>query len=442
MMNDRIEIVDLTDSGEGIGRLDTLTVFVEGTVPGDIAEVTLKELKKTYGIAELKTLVRPSENRVVPPCPYAASCGGCQIQNIDYQEQLSIKKRVVVDALERIGHQEDFEIFDTLGMEEPYHYRNKSSFPVSLDREMGFYRKRSHDLVVVDECLIQGQAMNEVLAELAVLVRNSRITIYDEKSHKGLLRHVVIRESRQKELMVIFVLRKNEARDLIPLVEGLKKACPRVTSIYLNVNGSRGNRILGYENHLLDGKEVLVDTLGEFQFRISPNSFFQVNTSQTEKLYEKVLEFADLQGDEVVFDLYCGIGSITHYLAKKAKKVYGIEIVGAAIDDAILNTELNRLVNVEYLLGRVEEEIHRLVDSRIQPDLVVVDPPRKGLETKLIDTLIDLRPDKIVYVSCKPSTLARDVRIFTQNGYRLVKVQPVDMFPHTTHVECVVKLEK
>jgi len=441
-MDYRVKIVDLTDSGEGIGHIDGMTVFVEGMIPGDLGRVVITQKKRTYFLAVLEELVEASGHRIEAPCPYAASCGGCQIQNIDYREQLNIKKKIVADALQRIGHQQDFEVFDTLGMTGPYYYRNKSSFPVSMDRELGYYKKRSHELVAVEECLIQGRAMNALLKEIRVLIRESRIPIYDEKRHKGLLRHVVIRESRQEELMVIFVLRKNKPEELLPLVEKLKKSDSRVSSVYLNVNPSKGNRILGYENHLLYGKEVLMDTLGDFQFRISPNSFFQVNPVQTEKLYEKVLEFSELKGHETVFDLYCGIGAITHYLAKRAKKVYGIEIVGAAIDDAILNTRENQIHNIEYLLGRAEEEIDRLINSRIRPELVVVDPPRKGLETKLIDKLIDIKPDRIIYVSCKPSTLARDVRIFTQNGYTLGKVQPVDMFPHSMHVETIVALYK
>ncbi|MBN2260723.1 MAG: 23S rRNA (uracil(1939)-C(5))-methyltransferase RlmD, partial [Clostridiales bacterium] len=427
-----IEIIDLTDKGEGIGKIDDLAVFIDGAVPGDHVKIKISQLKKNYGIGEIVEIISESEIRTKPLCMHFEDCGGCQVQNIKYEEQLKIKKQIVKDALDRIGHQNDYELFDTIGMENPYGYRNKSSFPLDSEGNMGFYKKRSHDLIEIEDCVIQGNLINKVMKEIQRQIKILEISIYNETSHKGMLRHVVIRESKSKsEVMVIFVTNGKSLNGLEILSASLMNSFPEVISIYQNINKDKGNRIMGFHNQLISGEAEIIDKIKEYSFKISPNSFFQVNNSQTEKLYQTALDYAELKGDEIIFDLYCGIGTITHFLAEKAKKVYGIEIVGEAIDDAIENTKLNQLDNIEYILGRAEEEIDQLYYSRISPNIVVVDPPRRGLDTKLIDKIIEIKPEKIVYVSCKPSTLARDVAVFTANGYKLIKAQPVDMFPHT-----------
>jgi 23S rRNA (uracil1939-C5)-methyltransferase len=437
-----IDIRDLTDKGEGIGSIDGLTVFVNGTVPGDRASVKVTTLKKNYAIGDIVEILFPSDIRVQPPCEYFGTCGGCQIQNISYKEQLRIKKQLVVDALERIGNLKDVQVEETLGMEDPYRFRNKSSFPLNSYGEMGFYKKRSHEIVPINACLIQGDIVDKLMNFIQGWIKHEKISTYDEKRHKGLLRHVVIRESKENgEVMVIFVTNSKKKESVIERLSlELAKTFPMVQSVYQNINRSKGNRILGFENIHLSGKMQIIDHIGNQAFKISPNSFFQVNNSQANKLYDKALEYADLKGEEIVFDLYCGIGSITSRLALKAKKVYGIEVVGDAIDNAEENKALNNIQNIEYILGYSEDETEELVQRGIIPDVIVVDPPRKGLETKLIDKIIDVKPDRIVYVSCKPSTMARDVAIFTQHGYTLEKVQPVDMFPHSMHVETVARL--
>jgi 23S rRNA (uracil1939-C5)-methyltransferase len=329
-------------------------------------------------------------------------------------------------------------------MEEPYHYRNKSSFPVDIKGQLGFYMKRSHDVVSTKNCLIHGKQINAVIAEIQDWIKENNIQPYDEKHHKGILKHVVIRESKATDkLMVIFVVNaKKQVQQLDALADQLIQKFPNIISVYQNLNKHKGNRILGYESILINGEEHLIDNIGAHSFKISPTSFFQVNNIQANVLYQKAIEYADLQGDEIVFDLYSGIGTISLLLAEKAKKVYGIEVIGAAIDNANENKERNAVDNAEFILGYAEEETDNLIGRGIHPDVVVVDPPRKGLETYLIDKIIDVKPQKIVYVSCKPSTMARDVAIFTQHGYSLEKVQPVDMFPHTMHVEAIILMTR
>ncbi len=437
-----IDVRDLTDKGEGIGRIEGLTVFVNGAVPGDRVLIKVTTLKKNYALGEMVEMINPSELRVQPPCEYFGNCGGCQIQNIAYKDQLRIKKQVVVDALERIGNLKGVQVEETLGMENPYRFRNKSSFPLNSKGEMGFYKKRSHEIVPINTCLIQGEIVDKIMNFIQEWIKREKISTYDEKRHKGLLRHIVIRESKENgEVMIIFVTNSKKKESVIErFTLELKKSFPEVVSIYQNINRNKGNRIMGFENLHLSGKEQIIDHIGNQAFKISPNSFFQVNNTQANKLYEKALEYADLKGEEIVFDLYCGIGSITSRLALKAKKVYGIEVVGDAIDNAEENKALNNIDNIEYILGYSEDETEELIQRGIIPDVIVVDPPRKGLETKLIDKIIDVKPNRIVYVSCKPSTMARDVAIFTQHGYTLEKVQPVDMFPHSMHVETVALL--
>lgn len=439
-----VEIVDLTDKGEGIGRIDSLAVFVNGAVPGDRVRISVTTLKKQYAIGNIVDFIETSSMRVEPPCPHFGLCGGCQIQQIDYAKQLEIKRQVVVDALERIGNLHGVKVLETLGMENPTHFRNKSSFPVDAKGQIGFYRKRSHEIVPITSCLIQGKPVDEILTFIRQWISNGGIKPYDEQRHKGILRHVVIRESKDNgKLMVVFVTNtKDRLRELEAFVPSLIEAFPSIVSVHQNINRHKGNRILGYENRLLHGEAQITDKIGPHAFMISPNAFFQVNNVQADRLYGKAIEYAGLSGTETVFDLYCGIGTITQRLAKDAKHVYGIEVVGDAIDNAEENKTLNGLDNITYILGYAEDETEELIQRGIKPDVIVVDPPRKGLETKLVDKIIDLKPPRIVYVSCKPSTLARDLAIFSQHGYEIQEVQPVDMFPHSMHVETVVRLQR
>ena len=442
-----VTIEDITENGEGIGKVDGYTLFIKDAVIGDVAEVKVTRAKKTYGYARLMKVLTPSPDRVEPLCPVAGPCGGCQLQAMSYESQLRFKQKKVQDHLERIGGFRGIEVPPVLGMERPFAYRNKAQYPVGRNKDgeivMGFYAGRTHTIIPVERCLLGQQVNEQVLAVVRDWMVRCKIEPYEEETGRGMVRHVLIRAAKATgQVMVCLVVNAKKLPDADVLVEGLKSV-PGVASVSYNVNRERSNVILGREVVTLWGEEYIVDAIGEVEYEISPLSFYQVNPEQTERLYGTALEFAGLTGDEVVWDLYCGIGTISLFLAKKAKMVYGVEIVPQAIENAKSNAERNGIRNVEFFVGKAEDVLPEMYEKEnIHADVIVVDPPRKGCEGVLLETIVRMKPEKIVYVSCDSATLARDLRVLCDGGYEVRNVQPVDMFGMTVHVETVVLLSK
>lgn len=442
-----VKIEDMGKDGEGIGKVEGFTLFIKDAVIGDVVEAKLMKVKKNYGYARLINLVTPSPYRVEPKCPVYRQCGGCQIQALDYQEQLKFKERKVRGNLERIGGFEDIPMEPIMGMEEPYHYRNKAQFPIGTDKNgeiiTGFYAGRTHDIIPNTRCYLGVDVNEEILNVVLNFMKTYHISAYDESIGKGLVRHVLIRTGfTSKEIMVCLVLNGKKLPHSEKLVEELVKI-EGMTSITLNVNTKKTNVILGDEIILLWGETYIKDNIGDIVYQISPLSFYQVNPLQTRKLYETALEYADLKGEETVWDLYCGIGTISLFLAQKAKQVYGVEIVPQAIEDARRNASLNKIENAEFYVGKAEEVLPELYDKEgIYADVIVVDPPRKGCDEKCLETIVKMAPKRVVYVSCDSATLARDLKYLCERGYEVRRVRACDMFPMTGHVETVVLLSR
>ncbi len=438
-------IEDLGSNGEGIGRIEGFTVFVEGALIGEEVSVLIMKLKKQFAFGKLVEILKPSEERVEAVCPVAKWCGGCQLQHLSYASQLAYKTKKTQDALERIGKLEGVTVLDTIGMQDFWHYRNKAQFPVGVGKnneiEIGFYAKHSHRIINTKNCYLQQEKNTEVLAIVREFLEEFQIKPYDEETGKGTIRHILTRTSRTKnEMMICFVVNGNDFPKRKILVERLK-AVDGVVSIVLNENRKRNNVIMGEKIKTLYGKDTISDSMDGLYFDISALSFYQVNPVQTEVLYGKALEFADLKGEEIVLDLYCGIGTISLFLARKAKKVYGVEIIPQAIEDAKKNALNNQIDNVEFLVGDASDVVVQLQQERkIEFDVIVVDPPRKGCDKMVLDTIVALKPKTLIYVSCNPSTLARDVAQLKEAGYEVEQVQAVDQFPMTTHVEAVLKM--
>lgn len=437
----RIEIHDIGNRGEGIGKVKDFTVFVEGGLPQDIVEVRIVKVKSSFAYGKLINVITPSPMRQEPRCEVATRCGGCQLQHFDYNAQLEYKTKKVQEVLNRIGKIEDIEVKPTIGMENPYMYRNKAQFPVRKENgelKIGFFASRSHRIIDTNRCDIQHESNTEIIATVRSFLEEFNIPIYDEITHTGIVRHIVTKTGfKTNEIMVCIVANGKTLPHSDILVKRLKNI-KGVTSIVLNHNTIKGNVILGSSNTVIYGKPYIRDYIGDIVFEISPLSFFQVNPIQTEILYNKALEYAGLTGNEIVWDAYCGIGTISLFLAKKAKKVYGVEVVQQAIDDAKRNAIINNIDNVEFFAGLAEEVIPaKFNEEGIKADVIVVDPPRKGCDEKLLKTIVEMEPKKIVYVSCDPATLARDLNYLQSNGYKVKEVQPVDMFAQTVGVECV-----
>ncbi|MWC31089.1 23S rRNA (uracil(1939)-C(5))-methyltransferase RlmD [Paenibacillus sp. MMS18-CY102] len=450
-----IDIVGLTHDGEGVGRANNFTLFVHGALPGEQVLVKVLKVKKQYGYAKLMKLLQTSPDRVNAPCTIYKQCGGCQLQHMSYEAQLRWKRQHVVDNLTRIGKLNvdgDIIVHPTIGMDEPWRYRNKAQVPIGMalaDIEDGaaggliggFYAQGSHRIIDMDACLIQHERNDEVVRQIKRIGTDLGITAYDEESGRGLLRHVVVRTGFVTgELMVVLVTNGSHIPNKSEWIAGIRAAMPDVNSIVQNVNTRDTNVIFGDETRTLWGSDVIYDELDGIRFAISARSFYQVNPSQTVALYRKAVDYAGLTGAETVIDAYCGIGTISLFLARKAGRVYGVEVVPEAIEDAKRNAELNGIANAEFEAGLSEVVIPRWREEGIAADVIVVDPPRKGCDAALLDTIIRMKPERVVYVSCNPSTLARDLRVLEDGGYRTVEVTPVDMFPHTVHVECVVGL--
>lgn len=442
-----LEIEDCGIDGEGIGKADGFTVFVKDAVIGDTVTAKIIKAKKNYGYGRLMEVLKPSPYRVEPKCEFARQCGGCQLQALSYDQQLVFKTNKVKGHLERIGGFTDIPMEPIIGMDELFHYRNKAQFPVGRNKEgkivTGFYAGRTHNIIENRDCALGVAENKEVLDRVIAHMEKYGIEPYNEATGKGLVRHVLIRYGYfTKEVMVCLILNGNK----IPKEEQLVKSLceiPGMTSITINVNKKHSNVILGEEIRLLWGQEYITDRIGDISYQISPLSFYQVNPMQTQKLYAKALEYADLHGQETVWDLYCGIGTISLFLAQKAKFVRGVEIVPAAIENAKENAKLNGLENTEFFVGKAEEVLPREYKKNgVYADVIVVDPPRKGCDETLLETMVEMNPERIVYVSCDSATLARDLKYLCERGYELRKVCPVDQFGMTVHVETVVLLSK
>lgn len=451
-----LKIEDIGVDGEGIGKADGFTLFVKDAIVGDVIEAKVMKLKKNYGYARLMKILTPSEKRKEAKCPVARQCGGCQIQEMDYQEQLRFKEKKVRNNLERIGRFSR-EMLDAVmepicGMEEPFHYRNKAKYPIGTDKEgsptAGFYAGRTHQIIPNTSCALGKEVNTEILDIVLDFMKEYGLQAYDEKMGTGLFRHVLIRCGfKTGEIMVCLIVNGTEIPHADKLVEKLR-GISGMTSITMNINRENTNVIMGKEIRPLWGQDYITDYIGEIKYQISPLSFYQVNPVQTEVLYSLACEYADLTGKETVWDMYCGIGTISLFLAKKAKQVYGVEIIPQAIEDARTNAKINGIENAEFYVGKAEEVLPAYYENfakehpgqQAHADVIVVDPPRKGCDQALLETMVRMEPDRIVYVSCDSATLARDLKYLCEEGYELKKVRPADMFPMTVHVETVVKL--
>ena len=434
-----VDIVDIGQGGVGIGKYEGFTVFVEGGLIQDKVKVRINKSKKNYAVGDIVEIIEKSPFRVDRICSDdLKDCGGCQIQELDYNKQLELKTNEVKQVISRIGKLENVEIHETIGMQSPCRYRNKAQFPIQNingSTAIGFYKKKSHDVIPTDMCVIQHDINDKIIKIIKTYIQAYNVSIYNETTHTGVLRHLVTKVGfTTNEVMVVLVANGTNLPHLNELASVLQENIPGFKTLVLNINKAKTKVIYG------NGK--INDYIGDLVFEISPLSFFQVNPVQTEVLYNKALEYAELKENDTVFDIYCGIGSISLFLAQKATKVYGIEIVEDAIKDAKINAKLNNLNNVEFYVGKAEEVVPKMYSEGKTANVVVVDPPRKGCDEKVLDTIVSMKPDRVVYVSCNPSTLARDLAYLDERGYKCVEIQPVDMFPHTMHVETVAKLRR
>ena len=442
-----VSIEDMSEDGAGIGKLDGYIWFIKDAVIGDVVRARAMKMKKNYGFARLMEILTPSEARVEPKCPVARQCGGCQLQAMSYEEQLKFKERKVKNHLLRIGKFKENEIhmLPIMGMKEPWRYRNKAQFPFGLDKNgnivAGFYAGRTHDIIECEDCLLGVEENKDILGIIKGFMRVHGIRPYDETTHKGLVRHALIRKGfHSGEIMVCLVINGKDIPAKEQLVEELCQV-KGMTSIFYSINQEKTNVIMGKEIVNLYGPGYITDNIGNVTYQISPLSFYQVNPVQTEKLYGTALEYAGLTGNETVWDLYCGIGTISLFLAQNAKKVYGVEIVPQAIEDARRNAALNNITNAEFFTGKAEEVLPEQYEkNKVYADVIVVDPPRKGCDQVCLDTILKMAPKRVVYVSCDSSTLARDLRYLADGGYEVEKVRCCDMFGQSCHVETVVLL--
>lgn len=453
-----VTIEDIGVGGEGIGKVDGYTLFIKDAVIGDVAEVKVIKAKKNYGYARLINIVEPSPFRVEAKCPSARRCGGCQIQEMAYEKQLEFKENKIKGNLERIGgfSKEFIEsvMEPVVGMDDPFYYRNKAQFPFGTDKDgnpvTGFYAGRTHDIIQNTDCMLGVKVNKEILEVILDFMKKYKIKSYNEKTGKGLIRHALIRYGfTTKEIMVCLVINGKTIPHKEALIEKLT-AIEGMTSITTSTNTKNTNVIMGNSYDVLWGKGYIEDYIGNVKYQISPLSFYQVNPVQTEKLYGLALEYAELKGEETVWDLYCGIGTISLFLAQKAKQVYGVEIIPQAIDDAKNNAKINNINNAEFYVGKAEEILPQYYEDyakehngeKAYADVIVVDPPRKGCDETLLNTMTTMRPERIVYVSCDSATLARDLKVLCENGYKIDRVRGVDQFPNTVHIESVVQLSR
>lgn len=434
-------------SGEGIAKINDFTIFIQGAIKGEKVKILILKVAKSFAYAKILEIINASNNRNSVDCKTFSKCGGCTLRHINYRETLNIKRDIVKNCLYKELHR-DVEVKNTIGMEKPLYYRNKLQYPVGYDKDnkpiMGIYSGRTHNIIKTEQnCYIQNEKCSEIAKDIFEFTVKNNIKPYNEKTNRGTLRHIVIRIGiKTNEIMVTLVVNNDEFNNEDKFVEKLIKKYPEIKTIVKNYNEKNTNVILGKRNKVIYGNGYIFDLLGSYKFKISPLSFYQVNPLQTEILYNKAIEYANLTGEETIFDLYCGIGTIGIFASAKAKRVYGIEIVTEAIEDAKENAKLNKVENAEFFAGEVEKILPELIEERkILADVAFIDPPRKGCDNITIKTLLKIMPQKIVYVSCNPATLARDIRLLEEK-YELKQVQPVDMFAFTSHVECVTLMSR
>lgn len=444
------DIISQGYEGEGIAKIDNkYPIFIEGALKGEKVKVRIVKVNKNFAYGKLMEVLEASEERVNPPCAIYKRCGGCKLQHASYKAQLDFKWDRVKDCVSKIGKLDPSIVKYPLGMENPWRYRNKVQLPIGLingEVKIGFFAPRSHDIIDMESCLIQDEIGDKVVKLTREWIEKFNIRPYNvdgEYDEKGIVRHIMIRRGfTTNEVMVVLVTNGEKLPHKEEFVDLMVKNIPGIKSVIQNINSKKTNVILGLESKTLWGEDTISDYIGDFRFNISPLSFFQVNPIQTEVLYGKALEYANLTGNEEVFDAYCGTGTITLFLSQKAKKVYGVEIIPQAIDNAWINAKENKVENVEFFVGESEVVIPDLINNGVKADVVVVDPPRKGCDKKLLDAITNIDAKKIVYVSCDPSTLGRDLQVLEENGYKTLEVQPVDMFPNTAHIENVALLIK
>jgi 23S rRNA (uracil1939-C5)-methyltransferase len=444
-MNEKVVVTctDLTHNGLGVCKYNGQTIFVPHLLIGEEAQVHILAKRKNFYEAKVVERLKDSKDRVVPKCRYYYNCGGCHLQHLSYEGQLKFKQNKVIEVLKRIGNI-NVPVDVCIGMEEPWNYRNKVQVPFGVDKKgkiiAGFYRQGTHDIIDMDNCDIENDIGDRIINTLKLLFKKMRVEIYDEDKRTGVIRHVLIRTGiHTKDIMVVFITNVDSFPGRNNLVKALKEAHPEITTIVQNINKRDTNVILGTQERILYGKGYIEDYLCGNKFKISAMSFYQINPIQTEKLYNKAVEYADLKGDEIVLDAYCGIGTIGLTAARKAKKVIGVEIVEDAIKDAKNNARNNGISNAEFYCADASEFMNEFSQTNQKVDVVFIDPPRKGSDETFLRSLIKLNPKRVVYVSCEPSTLARDLNFIVNNSnYEVKKVTPVDMFPQTFHVECVV----
>lgn len=444
------DIISQGYEGEGIAKIDNkYPIFIEGALKGEKVKVRIVKVNKNFAYGKLMEVLEASEERVNPPCAIYKRCGGCKLQHASYKAQLDFKWDRVKDCVSKIGKLDPSIVKYPLGMENPWRYRNKVQLPIGLingEVKIGFFAPRSHDIIDMESCLIQDEIGDKVVKLTREWIEKFNIRPYNvdgEYDEKGIVRHIMIRRGfTTNEVMVVLVTNGEKLPHKEEFVDLMVKNIPGIKSVIQNINSKKTNVILGLESKTLWGEDTISDYIGDFRFNISPLSFFQVNPTQTEVLYGKALEYANLTGNEEVFDAYCGTGTITLFLSQKAKKVYGVEIIPQAIDNAWINAKENKVENVEFFVGESEVVIPDLINKGVKADVVVVDPPRKGCDKKLLDAITNINAKKIVYVSCDPSTLGRDLKVLEENGYKTLEVQPVDMFPNTSHVETVALIRR
>ncbi len=444
----KIYVVDIIDNGiegEGIAKIDNFTIFIPGAIMGEKVKILIVKVLASYAYGKIIEIVEKANKRVEPDCTTYKRCGGCNLRHIDYDETLNIKAKTVQNLVEKTLRNK-IKVDTTLGMGNPYHYRNKAQYPVGIGKDgkpvIGVFAKRTHEIIPMEKCLIQDERVEKVAKFTFEFVKKNNISIYNEKTQKGILRHIVIKIAKQtEEIMVILVINGETLKDEEKLVEVLINKFPNIKTIVKNINKKNTNVILGDKNVSIYGDGYVIDILGEYTFKISPLSFYQVNPVQAEALYNIGVEEAKITKEDVVFDLYCGVGTISIFMSKYAKKVYGIEIVEEAIEMAKENARINNIKNTEFIAGDVQLILDDLINKKnIIPDIIMIDPPRKGLDKISIEDILKIKPKKLVYISCNPATLVRDLATF-EGLYNIKKIKPVDMFPFTSHVECVALLE-
>ena len=441
-----VDIIDNGFEGEGIAKIDNFTIFIPGTIKGEKVRVLIVKVLSSHGFGKVIEILGKSQARQDVDCNTYKRCGGCNLRHVKYEETLKMKQNAVQSLVNKTLKNK-LQVEETVGMENPLHYRNKAQYPIGINKQgepvIGVFANRTHEVIPIDNCLIQNKKSEEIAKFIIEFIKEKNISIYDEKKGKGLVRHIVTKVGiKTGEIMCVIVINGHKIPNENELVENLKTRYPEIKAIVKNINMKNTNVILGQENINLYGNGYIEDILGEYKFKISPLSFYQVNPVQAEKLYNLGVSMAEITKNDVVFDLYCGIGTISLFMSKFAKKVYGIEIVEEAVKMAKENAQNNNVSNTEFFAGDVEIVLDDLINNKgLKADVVMFDPPRKGLDKKSIDNILNLRPKKIVYISCNPATLIRDLADF-ENEYDIKTIIPVDMFPYTSHVECVSVLHR